>query len=303
MRQDQQLLHELSAEFGISTKDLVRIIMSGPQRYKVYEIPKRNGGIRVIAQPARDLKILQRYLLDTKLSLLPVHPAATGYVHGRNIAHNARLHVHGRFVLKLDFENFFPSIKVIDWENVVRKSPLKLAPLDLTLFNYIMFWGNHSPQPQRLSIGAPTSPALSNIVMFRLDEKFGRAGSKSNVTYSRYADDITVSGETSESVLHFEAMARSLVATARSPTLRFNEEKRGLYGMGQRRMVTGLIITPDNRVSIGRDRKRLISAMLHKIALRLPIKMSSEKQRDYLDFVSRRSQSSLEQCARNMGLI
>jgi len=86
----------------------MHIITSAPRRYKIYEIPKRNGGTRVIAQPARDLKILQRYLLDTKLHQFPVHPAATAYVQRKNIAFNASLHTESSFILKLDFQNFFP---------------------------------------------------------------------------------------------------------------------------------------------------------------------------------------------------
>ena len=284
MSQPPTLLQELSAELGIGVRDLTRIIMSGPRRYKVYEIAKRSGGTRVIAQPARDLKILQRYLLDTKLAKLPVHSAATGYVHGRNIAQNAQMHVDNEFVLKLDFENFFPSIKVADWVKIAKKSVLKFSPQDLAICNFIMFWGANSPEPRCLSIGAPTSPALSNIVMFRLDEQLAEAAVKFGVTYSRYADDITASGETVEAVLRFEKFARSLIARTKSPRLIFNEGKRGLYGKGQRRMVTGLVITPDKRVSIGRDRKRIISAMLHKVAIGVSDPVNLGKVKGLLGF-------------------
>lgn len=245
----------------------MHIITSAPRRYKIYEIPKRNGGTRVIAQPARDLKILQRYLLDTKLHQFPVHPAATAYVQRKNIAFNASLHTESSFILKLDFQNFFPSIKVDDWEMIARKSTLNFSRRDLAICNLIMFWGAGSPEPRCLSIGAPTSPALSNIVMFRIDERLNEAASNFDVTYTRYADDITVSGDDRDSILRFENFARALIEKTRSPTLIFNDEKRGLYGKGQRRMVTGLLITPDQRVSIGRERKRLISVMLHKVTL------------------------------------
>lgn len=70
-----------------------------------------------------------------------------------------------------------------------------------------------------------------------------------------------------EAVLACEKAVRAIVRTHSAPKLRFNEDKRGIYTTGQRRMVTGLVITPDQRVSLGRERKRLISVMLHKVKL------------------------------------
>ncbi|MEI2733440.1 MAG: reverse transcriptase domain-containing protein [Rhodoblastus sp.] len=125
------LLQKLSADLAIAMSDLVRIVATAPRRYKVYEIPKRTGGTRIIAQPARDLKILQRYLHDTLLKKLPVHSDAMGYVEGRSIAHNARRHVDSAVILKLDFKDFFPSIMVADWERVAKKAALELSPADL----------------------------------------------------------------------------------------------------------------------------------------------------------------------------
>src|SRR5258708_32226067 len=106
------LLRELSIELGLGSNDLLRIIATAPARYKVFQIPKRRGGMRTIAQPSRELKAIQRFILDKILSKLPVHPAAAAYVTGRNIAENAIAHVKSRVVLKLDFSDFFPSITV-----------------------------------------------------------------------------------------------------------------------------------------------------------------------------------------------
>lgn len=263
----RSLLQELSVELGIGAHDLMRIIASAPRRYKVYQIPKRSGGSRTIAQPARDLKIVQRYLLDKVLAKLPVHPSATGYMTGKGIIDNALVHVNNDLILKMDFTDFFPSIKVADWVRVVKRSDTELSRQDIVLCNYIMFWGRGGGEPECLSIGAPTSPALSNIVMFQIDEHLASAARRYEVKYSRYADDITVSGNIHSALLRFENYARSLIGRTASPKLSFNEEKRGLFGKGQRRMVTGLVLTPQQKVSIGRDRKRLISSMLHKISI------------------------------------
>jgi RNA-directed DNA polymerase len=261
------LLRDLSLAFAMGQRDLLTIIQTAPLRYKVYDIPKRNGGTRTIAQPSRELKALQRYVLHTELSGCPIHPAAMAYVVRRNIRDNAVQHVGNAAILKLDFEGFFPSIIVRDWTRYVRRTGLPIAKEEADLYNRILFWGKGTRLPICLSIGAPTSPSVSNFVMFDLDSKIFEASQEGGVTYSRYADDITISGDTLEKVAAFEATVRKIVKASRSPQFTFNEEKRGVYTRGQRRMVTGVILTPDQKISIGRQRKRLISVMLHKVAL------------------------------------
>jgi RNA-directed DNA polymerase len=263
----ETLLRDLSMELNLGYRDLMRIITTAPRRYKIYQIPKRRGGTRTIAQPSRELKAIQRFVLKRLLSKLPVHRAATAYVIHQNIGENALAHVKNRVILKLDFTNFFPSITVRDWERYTKAAGLQFERGELALYSYILFWGQRSNEPECLSIGAPTSPILSNILLFELDTKLSDAAKRAGVTYTRYADDITASAKTIEDVRRFEASARSIVRQMKSPRLSFNDEKRGLYTMGQRRMVTGLIVTPTGQVSIGRERKRLISAMLHKVVV------------------------------------
>lgn len=259
------LLQELSAELGIGPADLLRIITTAPVRYKVYQIPKRRGGARTIAQPSRDLKLIQRFILRNKLVKFPVHAAALGYVVGKNIRDNAQLHKNNRIILKLDFADFFPSLKVGDWEAIARR--MGIRSLDLLLYSKILFWGNGTPEPNCLSIGAPTSPLLSNIIMYDIDRAFVAAAQRLGVVYTRYADDITVSGSSREILEEFEQFARRYIFDALSPRLTFNESKCAMFGPGIKRMVTGLVITPNANISIGRERKRRISAMLHKMTL------------------------------------
>jgi retron-type reverse transcriptase len=263
-----RLLEELSVQLRLSPSDLARIIATAPARYKVYTIPKRNGGQRVIAQPSRELKAIQRYVLKTKLSKFPIHAAATAYILKRNIYDNAVAHRHGRAILKLDFKDFFPSISVSNWDRVTKESNIpEILREDRELYHKILFWGMKSRTPRCLSIGAPTSPTLANIVMYKLDDEFFRAALRYELAYTRYADDITVSGERVEGLKEFEKFVQTTLKKTRSPHLLLNEEKRGIYLKGQRRMVTGLVITPTEDISIGRERKRKISVMLHKASL------------------------------------
>ena len=275
------LVAELIEHLGLSYTDIARIIASAPARYKVYDIPKRNGGMRTIAQPARELKAIQRYILSTKLIGFPVHDAATGYVTGRSILDNATNHRRSRVMLKLDFKDFFPSIKVRDWVVMCEKTRISSIDYDdIAMYSKLLFWGQtpKSVRPRCLSIGAPTSPTLSNIIMYDIDQALAAVADNVKVIYTRYADDITASGSERGPVLEFEAAAQEIVRSAKSPKLTFRDDKRGLYGIGQRRMVTGLVVTPTRQISIGRARKRTISALMHRSTLG----QLSEEKRGFL---------------------
>ncbi len=262
------LIHELVVHFRIGPRDLLRIIATAPARYKQYNIPKRRGGVRTIAQPSREVKALQYYLLENKLSAFPIHASATGYIKTQNILQNAQHHQHSRVIMKLDFVDFFPSITVHDWDVLLSSHrPSVIERSDSAFYKQLLFWGQGSSTPRCLSIGSPTSPALSNIALFQLDKKLFQAAGRADVIYTRYADDITVSGRRIEDVLRFESSFMRILKSTKSPLLTANDQKRGVHLKGQRRMVTGLIITPVGSISIGRERKRLISVMLHKALL------------------------------------
>jgi hypothetical protein len=263
------LVSALAREAGISVRDIERIISNAPRRYKVYTIPKRNGGDRVIAQPAVEVKALQNLLIMRVFSGLPVHESAYAYVRGRSIRQNALRHSKSEWILKLDFESFFNSIRPVDLERVLLGSKnLKVDPTDFEAIYQLTFWGARTSLPVGLSVGAPSSPMLSNIIMYDFDKRAGEIAADLGITYTRYADDITASSINSRStLLKFERSLPALLAKSHLK-LRLNHDKRGLYGRGERRMVTGLIITPDGAVSIGRERKRRIRAMTHKVVLK-----------------------------------
>lgn len=264
------LLLELVQHTGLSAAELRRIIQTAPKRYRAFPISKRNGTERIIAQPSREVKELQRYLLDQKLTGFPVHDSAMAYEAGTSIRKNAYRHKNGNYILKLDFKEFFPSIKPRDLENLIRRSKREeIAVSDIPIYLKILFWGglDKSTIPQCLSIGSPSSPRISNILMFDIDERICSEVQKFDVMYTRYADDITLSGKGLEVVRAAEDKVVQVVRKSRFPKLEFNRDKRGIYSRAVRRMVTGLVITPVGSISIGRERKREISALLHRSSL------------------------------------
>ncbi len=277
-------VEELMIGTGIPYPDLIRIIESAPSRYKVYPIPKRGGGQRWIAHPARELKALQRYLHDRYLSRFPVHKSAMAYSVGRNIYDNAKAHSGAVAILKLDFSDFFFSIVTADWRKFLRDNPGVFTDKESGFVStQLLFWGAGGISPNCLSIGAPSSPILSNIMLHSLDTRISDAAESSDVIYTRYADDITLSANSRERLLAFEKVVKKEVDRLKYPTLRFNDNKRGVYLKGERQMVTGLILTPDGKVSLGRARKRKISSLLFKAG---KLELSVEEKMELKGFLA-----------------
>jgi RNA-directed DNA polymerase len=261
-----ELLHILSADTGLAESDLIRIIESAPRRYKTFFIPKRSGGLREIAQPARELKLLQRVLMQRVINFLPVHPAARAYRSGLSIRDNALPHAGDKPILKMDFVDFFPSIRSLDWERYCHDNKI-LSNEDLTISSSILFRRLKGERVFKLSIGAPSSPALSNVLMYEFDKRVWAESEKRKINYTRYADDLTFSGQRAGMLRDMIGEVGRITRRIEYPSLRVNVDKTTFITSSRRRTVTGVILTNDGKLSLGRDRKRLISSKIHYASL------------------------------------
>jgi hypothetical protein len=153
--------------------------------YTRFHIPKRRGGTRQIEAPGDKLKDLQRRVLRRLLNPLPAHPAATGFVRGRSIVDNARPHAGRGVVINIDLADFFTTITA---ERVAQVfSALGWNDEAAAILSRICTNEGRLPQ------GAPTSPALSNLVCRKLDVRLSRLVARYGGQYTRYADDLTFS--------------------------------------------------------------------------------------------------------------
>ena len=108
---DTSLFKRIIANTPFSESELVLLILTGPTRYKDHSINKRHGrGKRLISQPTVELKLIQRWLVSSELSSLPIDEHATAYRKGLSIRNHVEPHTRSHFLLKLDFRDFFPSL-------------------------------------------------------------------------------------------------------------------------------------------------------------------------------------------------
>jgi hypothetical protein len=265
------LLPMLVSMSGLNEQDVLKIVRNAPVRYRTYPIPKRGGGERIISQPALELKILQRILATEFLSKYPVHVSAMAYRKNTSIYANAAAHAQNGPILKFDFADFFPSITAGDWRFFCSKNELFEDQTDLWISTNVFFQRQRSAF--RLAIGAPSSPILSNVLMYDFDVRISRLVEEDYVTYTRYADDLTFSAKRTGYLTGVEKALRTTVREIKSPTLRINESKTVLATTKYKRVVTGLVLTNEGTVSIGQDKKREIRATIHHASLgRLSLK-------------------------------
>ena len=261
-----KILESISLDLMIPEATLDHIIRSAPYRYKVFEIDKKDGkSKRTIAQPARELKAIQYWVMEKILGAFPIHSAAMAYRKGRSIATNAAKHAQGRFLLKLDFKDFFHSIVAEDFEAfLVGRAGVDLSHEDIVRLKKILFWNRRREGKLIMSIGAPSSPMLSNILMYDFDKKVQAFCTKRKVKYSRYADDLTFSTDRPNVLREVEIQITEICRRMEHPRLRLNSQKTVHASRGGARRVTGLVLTNGGDVSLGHDRKRLIRAQVHR---------------------------------------
>jgi len=243
--------------------ELLAISKNAPKRYKTFTIPKKRGGQRTIAQPARELKKVQKALILWLNARLDVHDISTAYQKGRSIRDNAIIHKGHTPLLKMDLKDFFLSIQPSDFEYLCSTNRIELSASELAFTTNILFWGKGGSKPKCLAIGAPSSPALSNMIMYSADSWICEYAKSNDINVSRYADDITASAQEMKTLKVFYSDVVEYLENLKTPKLAVNRNKTAFVDTGNTRRVTGLILTNDGQLSIGRSRKRLISARVH----------------------------------------
>ncbi len=259
------LFERLLALSPFSARELEILVATAPHRYKDHYIEKRNGrGKRLISQPTAELKFLQRLIVKHEFLSLPIHDAATAYRSGRSIKAHASPHAHARYLLKLDFSDFFPSLKA----NALRyrlSRDTSYAEQELWILCQLLCRKPKRNAELQLSIGAPSSPFVSNYLMWEFDNRLAEFCEACGAAYTRYADDIAISTSSAHVLDAIEAEVRRLLGELDYLGLSLNEGKTVNVSTKSRRTLVGLVLANDGTVSIGRDEKRRLRATMHRL--------------------------------------
>jgi retron-type reverse transcriptase len=261
------LLDMMVRELGVSEASLQDTIRRAPHLYRVYTIKKRMGeGVRTIAHPTPELKLLQRWLTARVFAQLKVHESVFSYKIGVSTKDHAMRHMTSNYLLRIDLKDFFPSISFKDVVRLLAENVESIHPrLDR---DDILLAARISCRGAALSIGAPSSPLLSNAVLFRFDDTWRKNCAALGVIYTRYADDLYFSTNLPNVLEGLHKGVHESLAKLESPKLKVNELKTTFTSRKRRRVVTGLVLTSDSRLSLGRSKKRYIRSLVHKFVIR-----------------------------------
>ncbi|SHF03594.1 RNA-directed DNA polymerase [Seinonella peptonophila] len=267
---------QLASEMGITLGRLKWLTyhrdLATLSHYYPFTIPKKNGGIREISAPKKELRAAQAWVKQSLLDQLSTHPAAYGFVQGRNTVDHAKQHLNQAIVVKMDLADFFPTITFYRVRGLFAsfgysqqmstvfallctEPPRKRVRFDGTYY-YVAMGERQLPQ------GASTSPAITNLICQRLDQRLSGLAEKENFIYSRYADDLTFSTsdqqdrrvgallQTVRQIIHFEGFQP-------------NEAKTRILRKSRRQRVTGIVV--NEKANLSRQDQRRFRAILHNV--------------------------------------
>ncbi|MEO7378012.1 MAG: reverse transcriptase family protein [Nakamurella sp.] len=246
----------------------------------------KSSGARLLEVPKVRLKEVQRNVLDSLLTPVPVHPAAHGFVSGRSARTGAAPHVGAAVVITVDLEHFFAAITAGRIWGVLRSAgfPEPVAHLLTGLTTHAAPVAALAAMPAgpdrdrdfrlrrrlarpHLPQGASTSPQLANLVAFSLDRRLAAYAAAAGATYTRYADDLTFSGGPALSRAADRLLA-TVTSIVRAEGFALNPAKTRRRGAHQRQSVTGIVV--NDRPNLARPDYDRLRAILHDCAANGP---------------------------------
>ncbi len=234
---------QLASTLRIRAKHLYSVLKSINSHYTTHKFVQKNGKVRIINEPSISLKSIQRTIYYVILQHLTVSKYAKAYRPRVTIKQNAVPHIGKKYLLKMDIKDFFPSITFTRVYGAAFNA--NLFPKHIgTILTTLCCKDDCLPQ------GAPTSPALSNLVMKNFDEFLGKWCEEKGIAYTRYCDDLTFSSD--KPLYGVYLKAKSMLENM---GFEVNEKKTKFITSGNRQTVTGLTVNQKLNISSVYKRK------------------------------------------------
>jgi len=242
-------LSSLEQDLGIKAKTLYAVSNNLSRHYHNAKIPKSSGGYRTLSVPDRILKTIQRRITAVLLVHMPVSSYAKAYRFGASTLQNAKHHVGKQLLLKLDILHFFDSIRYSAVKEKVFPEEIYAQPLRI-LLTMLCYYKDALPQ------GAPSSPAITNIILYEFDQLLGQWCRQRSIAYTRYCDDMSFSGDFDP-----PEVIRFVRAELKKMGFLLNEQKTCIRCPGQRQTVTGIVV--NEKLSVPADYRRYLRQELY----------------------------------------
>ena len=242
-------LSSLEQDLGISAKLLYAVSNNLSKHYRKTKLPKKGGGFRNLSVPDEVLKSIQKRIAEVLLIHMPASRYAKAYRFGSSTLRNAKHHIGKQVVLKLDILHFFDSIRYSTVKDKAFPENIFAEPLRI-LLTMLCYYKDALPQ------GAPSSPAITNIILYEFDEQIGQWCWERGIAYTRYCDDMTFSGDFDPA-----EVIRFIRLELKKMGFLLNEQKTKIQRPGRQQTVTGIVV--NERLSIPADYRRKLRQELY----------------------------------------
>lgn len=248
-----QVLKEMANELALSEEYITKFSRRTFVAYKQYKKKCKNGKKRTICEPSAELKLLQYWVMDNVLNRFPVSEYCTAYEKKCSVKKNAYKHCRAKYIFHTDIKNFFESIQAV----FVYKLFMQQYSKEETEFLMDIVLRNG-----KMVVGSITAPKLANCIMYQFDKEIEKELQKiQKITYTRYADDITISSDSWIQPDVYECIKTKL----QSMGLQINEKKTYYANKSKQRVVTGVVIDNNNNsLSIGWKKYKQLKGEVYK---------------------------------------
>ncbi len=268
----------------------------GDPRYE-FHLDCKNRKRRLLEIPYPKLMSVQRRLLRELFEKIPLHDAAHGFRKGRSVVTYAKPHVGQRVVWRTDLANFFPSIqanrifgalRTFGYPETVARTLTGLttnripksvfrklfvgSPSDVVRELELLYDSPHLPQ------GAPTSPALANLITYRLDCRLQGLANRFKANYTRYADDLAFSGNDSfkKALKEFQTLALAIIM---DEGFAIHRRKSVVMTSSRQQKLAGIIV--NEKLNSPRIEYKQLHAILHNCAQSDPESQNRDEHPDF----------------------
>jgi hypothetical protein len=256
-------------------RNLSRIAKEPRMRHYHYQwLPKPDGTRRLIEIPKSRLRAVQRTILREILDLVPPHESAHGFRRGRSVLDFVQPHVGRRVLIRMDLELFFQTIfaarvhavfRALGYPEEVSRTLCALCTNSAP--HEILAQARPQDRPRlrtpHLPQGAPTSPALANLIAYGLDVRLAALAHSRDGTYGRYADDLAISGGESLS-RGADSTVGLMMGIAMDEGFSVNRRKTRVQRASTRQSLAGIVV--NHHAAWPREERQRFEAILHNCA-------------------------------------
>lgn len=244
---------------------------------------------RLIYKPSKRLRAFHSFLNLFLVEHLPTNSSASfAYRKGASLLNAVAPHVKNRAFYQTDFAKFFESITSELVRSVIYAAPTPILDLEDHLDRILSILTVDNCLP----IGYSTSPPLSNACLFGFDARMEKASAEKGWIYTRYADDIIISGASREAIGDADEVIRNCIAVELGDNFSLNEKKSKLTTKGRKIKILGLLILPNETIAIDRDVRFKIESYIYfyiKDRARLAKIFEEERGEDFEEGLQRLS--------------